>query len=138
MEMSLLQDLLKELPLSSALRERVELAEEAYERASQEVESCRQRIAALERENETLRARLPSEPAGELGDDTVRVLVHLFRAEELENRDAAIMARDLEMERGVLQYHLDRLKDVGLSSVMDVYWSLTREGRRYIVERKLI
>jgi hypothetical protein len=42
--------------------------------------------AALEREVEALRAQIPSEPA-RLGDYTVRVLVHLFKAAELEERD---------------------------------------------------
>lgn len=135
--MSLLQDLLDEVPLSEALRERVALAEEKYERANKEIEVFGQRIAALEREIEILRAQIPSEPSP-LGGDSVRVLVHLFKVEELQNRDGAIMARELEMERGVLQYHLDRLRDLGLSDATDIYWGVTAEGRRYVVERKLI
>ena len=54
--MGLLQDLLKEVPLSSVLKERVALAEEKYENAVKEMEGYKQRIAALERENEILRA----------------------------------------------------------------------------------
>ena len=145
--MGWLQDLLKEVPLSNVLRERVALAEETYDRAIREIEDYKQRIAALERENETLtlRAQVPSEPASGLGKDTVRVLVHLFGAEEIDDRDIGAMSRELAMERGVLEYHLDRLKKSGLADVTGgnyalehVYWAVTPEGRRHVVEGKLI
>jgi hypothetical protein len=86
--MGLLQDLLKEVPLSSVLRERVALAEEKYEHASREVKTYKQRIAALERKNETLRVQISSNPtANALSSDTARVLVHLFRAKDMYARD---------------------------------------------------
>jgi len=143
--MGWLQDLLQEVPLSSVLRERVALAEERYEHAIQEIKSCKQRIAVLESENEGLRAKIPPEPLNTLGDDTTRVLIHLFRTAELDDRDVGAMARRLEMERALLQYHLDRLLDGRLAEETGgnylhghVYWALTPEGRRYVVERKLI
>jgi DNA-binding transcriptional ArsR family regulator len=143
--MGWLQELLKEVPLSSVLKERVALAEEKFERASKEIESCKQRIAALERENEMLHAQIPSEVPIALGSDTARVLVSLFRAANMEERDVGAIARKLAMERGVLQYHLDRLQEAGLADVTGsnyldghVYWGLTTEGRRYVVEHKLI
>jgi DNA-binding HxlR family transcriptional regulator len=50
----------------------------------------------------------------------------------------------LNMERGVLQYHLDRLDAAGLAHVTGsnyvdehTYWGLTPQGRQYVVERKL-
>ncbi|MGA9195106.1 MAG: hypothetical protein WB037_08455 [Pseudolabrys sp.] len=141
--MSLLQDLLKEVPLSSVLRERVALAEDKFERASKEIDGYRQRIAALERENEELRAQIPSGPPN-IDADTDRVLVTIFRAEDMEDRDIGIMARKLSMERGILQYHLDRLKEAGLADVTGgnylhghVYWGLTPKGRQHVVEGKL-
>lgn len=143
--MGWLQDLLKEVPLSSVLRERVVLAEEKFDSASKEVRDCKKRIADLEQEIEALRAQIPSEPAGELATDTTRVLVYVFRAAELDDRDVGAIATALEMERGVLQYHLDRLSDAGLAEVTGgnyvhghVYWGLTAEGRRYVVEMRLI
>jgi DNA-binding MarR family transcriptional regulator len=143
--MGLLQDLLKEVPLSSVLKERVALAEEKFERASKEIESYKQRVAALERENEMLRAQIPSKPPRTLDGDTARVLVGLFKAAEMEDRDVGAMARELVMERGVLQYHLDRLQEAGLADVTGanylhehIYWGLTPKGRQYVVEEKLI
>ena len=47
-----------------------------------------------------------------MGADTTRVLVHLFKvAGAREERDVGIMAQGLSMERGVLQYHLDQLRE---------------------------
>jgi hypothetical protein len=144
--MSLLQDLLTEVPLSAVLRERVTLAEERFQRANEEVQVCRQRIAALEEEIKSLRTKLPVEPvAKDIGDDTIRVLLHLFRASDMDHRDVGIMAQALQFEKSVLQYHLDRLDEIGLAEVTGanylhghVYWALTPEGRRYVVERNLI
>jgi DNA-binding transcriptional ArsR family regulator len=121
--MGWLQDLLQEVPLSSVLKERVALAEDRFESAKQQIDAYKVKVAALEREvqtlhNEiqTLRAQLPAAGSYKnLGDDTTRVLVHIFRTPELEQRDAGAMALALGMERSVLQYHLDRLREAGLA-----------------------
>lgn len=78
----------------------------------------------------------------ELGEDTCRVLVQLFRAEKGHNSEAA-MAAALGMERGVVRYHLDRLKEANFAFVTasgrgHTYWALMSEARRCVVERKLI
>src|SRR5262249_39824875 len=111
---SLLQELLTKVPLPAMLRERVALADEKYQRAIGEVESLKQRFAAIERENVALRARAPGEPTSKLGDDTVRVLVHLFMTDAREERDLGTMSKKLGMERNAVQYHLDQLKADGL------------------------
>jgi DNA-binding MarR family transcriptional regulator len=144
--MGWLQDLLKDVPLSDAVRGQVALAEERYERAIQEVEGYKRRISALENENEslTLRAQLPAEPASGLEGDTLRVLAHLFGVGEIDGRDVGAMSKDLAMERSALERHLDRLKKSGLADVtggnyvlQHVYWALTPEGRRHVAEVKL-
>ena len=55
------------------------------------------------------------------------------------------LAQRLQMERGVAEYHLDQLKTRGLAVCTGgnylhgyVYWGLTPEGRRYVVENGLI
>lgn len=143
--MGWLEDLLKEVPLSSVLRERIALAEEKYERATRENENLKQRLTVLENENLKLRTQIQREQESPLGDDTNRVLVHLFRAREMEDRDVGAMARALEMEHGILRYHLDRLDEAKLAECTggnldsgEIYWALRPEGRRYVVERKLI
>ena len=143
--MGIIQDLLTEVPLSAVMRERVALAEEKYERATKESEGYKQRIAALEHEIEILRALVPSQSAGELGADTTRVLVYFFKAPQVEQRDVGNAARAMNMERNVLQYHLDRLKDAGLAQSAGgnylhghSYWALTSDGRRHVVENKLV
>jgi hypothetical protein len=95
-KMGLLQDLLKEVPLSSVLKERVALAEEKHARAMEENEGYKKRVASLERENESLRAQLPKSD-GTLSENTACVLVHLFRAPTREHRDVSFMSRQLVM-----------------------------------------
>jgi predicted ArsR family transcriptional regulator len=60
-------------------------------------------------------------------------------------RDVGAMAEKLRFERNVLQCHLDRLQETGLVETTGgnylhghVYWALIPEGRRYVVESKLI
>jgi hypothetical protein len=81
-------------------------------------------------------------PETTLNDDTVRVLIHIFRTRRLEDRDVGAMARALNLERGVLEYHPDRLADAELAETAGgnylhghVYWALTPKGRQHVVER---
>ena len=144
--MGAIQDLLQEVPLSAVLRERVALADDKLARATEEAENYKRRIADLERENEMLRSQNPTAKSESgLGPDTTRVLVHLFKNTDQELRDVGFMVTVLQMERSVLQYHLDRLKDAGMAKLTSsnyvhgtVYWGLTPEGRQHAVEGKLI
>jgi DNA-binding MarR family transcriptional regulator len=144
--MGWLQDLLREVPLSSVLKERVALAEEKYDLATKEIEFLKQRIGVLEDENAKLRAQIILRIGGAtLSDDTTRVLMHIFRTNKLEDRDVGAMAVALAMERSVFQYHLDQLKEAGLAEsaggnhkYRHTYWALTSNGRGYVVEHKLV
>ena len=60
-------------------------------------------------------------------------------------RDVGALAAVLKMEKGVVQYHLDRLDEAGCAESTGanylhghVYWALTPEGRRRVVESKPI
>ena len=77
--------------------------------------------------------------------DTGRVLVHLFKADEKGERDVETMARILEMGRNVIRYHLEQLKEAGLADIESgkyiygpIYWAVTAEGRKHVVEGQLI
>ena len=109
----------KDVPLSAVLKERVELAEQKYEGAIKENATLKQRVNDLENEVATLRAQIPTKQADPLGEDTTRVLVHLFRAEghDLGHRDVGAMTRALHMDHSVLQYHLDRIREAGLGKI---------------------
>jgi hypothetical protein len=148
--MGWLQDMLKEVPLSAVLKERVALAEDESKRDKQrietlesEIKNLRERIAASERENENLRAKVPKS-AGALSEDTKGVLVHLFKTVSQEDRDVGAMSRHMVMEEGVLQYHLDQLGEAGFADMTGmnyiyggVYWGISPAGRRYVVENEL-
>jgi DNA-binding MarR family transcriptional regulator len=143
--MGSIQDLLQEVPLAAVLRERVALADQKYEAALHEVELLKRKVEALQRENADLRAQIPEDGEADLSDDTKGVLVRLFKATREQERDVKAMAAGMGMERGVLQYHLDRLREAGLANRAggnalrgDTYWSLTAKGRQRVVEGKLI
>jgi len=140
--MGAIQDLLQEVPLSAVLRERVGLAEAKYNLAVKENEDLKQRLRALEEENASLRAQIPKQ--GGLEEDTIRVLVHFFRA-EYDATDIGMTAQMLRMEKGVVKYHLDQLENASMAECVGfnsnsghVYWALTPVGRKYAVENKLI
>jgi hypothetical protein len=79
----------------------------------------------------------------ELEGDAERMLVHLFRADDIENRGVDRIAEALHMEKGMLKYHLDCLQRANFAHMtsmddVDVYWGITPEGRQYVVRRKLV
>jgi len=62
-----------------------------------------------------------------------------------DDRDVGAMARALQMDRNVLQYHLDCLIDANFADEISLNYLTgkklfgpTPEGRRYVVEGKLI
>jgi DNA-binding MarR family transcriptional regulator len=82
----------------------------------------------------------------DLGEDAHRVLVYLFRAHaDKDARDVGVIATQFGMDRGMLEYHLDRLDEAKFAENTGfnylhgtVYWAITPEGRKYVVDRKLI
>ena len=79
-----------------------------------------------------------------MNDDTRRVLVLLFQAED-RDMHAEGLAQNLQLDRGVVQYHLDGLNARGMAEHaganyldVDICWELTPEGRRYVVENGLL
>jgi DNA-binding transcriptional ArsR family regulator len=82
-----------------------------------EIENLKQRIGVLENENAELRANIPQNVDVPLSADTSRVLVHLFRAREIEDRDVGAISSALGMEKGLLKYHLDHLQEAELADV---------------------
>ena len=79
-------------------------------------------------------------------DDTARVLIHLFASDAREDREVRAMVKMLAMSRSELQYHLDELKGAGLVDMEsgkyvhgnNICWALTAEGRKEVVERRLL
>jgi DNA-binding MarR family transcriptional regulator len=78
-------------------------------------------------------------------DEAIRVLTYLFKMTDPEHRDVGVMAKVINLERNALLYHLDRLEEAKLAENTGfnyvsgrVYWDLTAQGRRYVVEHKLV
>ena len=81
----------------------------------------------------------PDNLSNVLEEPVSRVLLHLFNADKVEHRGVRLMARMFGLERGMLDYYLDRLKDCGLAALgsigpHDSYWAVTPAGRKFVVE----
>ena len=94
------------------------------------------------RQSEPIRAQ--SSTRHMIDEESKRVLLQLFRTEGGDNH-VELISRALLMDRGILQYHLDRLADFGFAECTGVNyltghinWGLTSEGRRYVVENGLL
>ncbi len=65
-----------------------------------------------------------------------RLLVHLFR--DGYHRNVVALARALHLEQSAVKGHLDRLVEARLARLKVVqghlYWGITEEGRRYVME----
>jgi len=73
--------------------------------------------------------------------DTERLLDHMFKIDNWELCEVGYMCDVLRLERSVLQYHLDCLEEAGFAKLTssrynNVYWRLTPDGRRYVMESK--
>lgn len=144
--MSWLSDLIKDIPVSAVLKERLALAEDKFNKITDENGELRERVAELEAEVTDLRARIPAEPKQaphDLSEKTLEVMVYLFRAQG-RNKDVGIIASNVRLERSEAEYHLELLEERGLSEITGgdyvdghIYWDLTTLGRRYVVENGL-
>jgi hypothetical protein len=63
----------------------------------------------------------------------------------MEARDVGVMASILQLEEGMLEYHLVILDEAKLAentgfNYLDggVFWAITPQGRRYVVEHNLL
>jgi len=144
-------DFLKEVPLSAVLKERVELAEQRFRIQSDEKErllkengELRLRLAELEKELERSKPASDSSKKDGLSDDSIRVLVFLFRAPPERNNEVSV-ASAFNMEHGVARYHLDELAKRDLARLGSVNmntgqknWGLTAAGRRKVVEEGML
>lgn len=143
--MGWIQDLLKDVPISEVLRERVALAEDkleaaevAKETAQAQVEALKERVALLEQKLAAHESAAPEDPA--LEPDAIKVLGYMFNDKSGRSGQIA-MAAALKQEPGMLKYFLDQLRDAGFAQVGssnmrtgEVYWNLTKEGRKYAVQ----
>ncbi|NEU95026.1 hypothetical protein [Bradyrhizobium uaiense] len=86
----------------------------------------------------------PPPPPVDLDDDTLKVLVYLFKLPNSDHSDSRYISGHLGIDRSYVKYHLDQLSDRefailgGFSmDTGDQYWSVTPKGRAYVVRNKL-
>ena len=96
-----LVDIFKEYLHSAVLREE-------RDKAKAEAESFRKKAEELER-------RLDANHS-DLSHETCRVLIYLFQSDE-DDCETDLMTDELQMEQGMIKYHLDLLQERGSSSM---------------------
>ena len=133
MTMGWLLDKFANMELSADVKERLSAIE------SEIVES----LAALERENAELRAKVP--PPSSLDVVSERVLTFLFKDTSTSGVTVTDVVHDLELEPNVARYHLDRLAEQKLAYQQRYFgfgreaaWASTPKGRKYIIYNKLV
>lgn len=149
--MSWIREIFKEVQLSDVMRERVALADDRVEHtlakleASEEtVKRLKERIALLEEELAKHEIATPAEPHISLSTKATELMLEMFRADRLFDRDVGAMARKLGIDRNTAKYHLDQLKNCGFARSTGAnykhhheYWGLMPAGRKHVVEQIL-
>lgn len=151
MRLSWLKELLTDIPLSEVLKERIALADDKVRKAelerhelATELDAAQKKIEQLERELSELKKQSIEDKVGnKLDGDASRVLGYLFNAKG-EERDTRYISRRLDLQEGMLDYHLDTLESINFAVCSGgnyvsgaVYWDITPAGRKFAVEHIL-
>lgn len=151
--LKMFEKLINEHGSSTILKERIELINDKYEALSDKLENSKKENQLLHQENETLKQQivdlqrqLESYPVNdEFPHEQKEILKLLFKTND-SVRDELI-ARELNIEIGVLNYHIDELLEkefinhpsyiMGSSLTGTKGYrkqSISKNGRKYVVE----
>lgn len=107
-----------------------------------EITFLNEKLEKLTKDNEKLRAKIQNyeQPAHNNPLDEVKVKILLFLSSNNECTSEKI-ARFLNIDSQVIKFHLEKLKKskmIKYKSYFPSSWYLTQEGRKYLIENKLI
>ena len=141
--MGWLTDLLKEIPASAVLKEKLETREAEYEQLKAERDGLRQELRATRDELESLKQQLQrSQAQGEL-DDNEKKLIALMAEVDPNRVVAPAIAGQLGLTPIRAQHHLDRLVQLGhvhaahFVAPRPTQYGLTQQGRKYALDAGL-
>lgn len=149
--MGWLKELLTDIPLSEVLKERIALADDKVRKAEldqqelvSKLDAANEKIGRIERELSEFRKQSTEDQVGnKLDGDAARVLGYLFNAKG-DERDTRRISRSLDLQEGMLDYHLDTLEELDFAVCSGgnyvsgaVYWDITPAGRKFAVENIL-
>lgn len=149
--MGLVADLLKDIPLSSVLKEKIATFEEENATLKQENASLKDDIRALTTKVQKLEAEVVSlkdeiktlAQPDTVPDEQVKILAYLADEGALHFRDS--MAINLHLNHARLDYFLEKLKEreyvswIGGSTAGEsIRYFLTPKGRDYLFRNNLI
>lgn len=134
--MGILTDILKELPLSAVLRERLQELEKRYEQVEEENKKLRD-------ENHELKKRLQDVTgADKLEEIEEKILVLLSSSNQ--ELTAQIIGSNLELNLTKVEYYLKKMQNAQIVFSHDYYtgrpseYYLAQKGREYLVKNNLL
>jgi septal ring factor EnvC (AmiA/AmiB activator) len=152
--LAMFEKLINEHGSSVILKERIELINDKYEALETKLVNSEKEKELLQQENELLKQKIEqlqaqvieSQPKGDdLPTEQQSILKSLFKANS-SVRDE-IIAQELNIEIGVLNYHLDELQEKGFLNHPSIIMgnsitgakgfkkrSISKSGRKYVVE----
>jgi predicted nuclease with TOPRIM domain len=131
--MGIITDILKEIPVSAVLRDKLQELEKKYEEL--EVENTQ-----LKGENQKLKSKVKElTSSDELCEDEVKILKLLSSGQKLP---ANMIAHILSLSLTKTEYYLGKMYDQYVSAGhfvgMHSQYSLIQKGREYLVENDLV
>ncbi|MGO9019117.1 MAG: hypothetical protein ACLQVJ_12300 [Syntrophobacteraceae bacterium] len=134
-------DLIKDVPVSAVVKERLALAEDRFRAIEEENKKLKRRIAALEEENKGLRAQSPaSQQPQEPEEIEIKIMTLLSKIGQGTIRD---VAQTLQISITKAEYHISEMEEAELlhgsySYVDEATFSLAQKGRVFLVKNDLV
>ena len=140
-------DLLKEVPMTAVLRERLELEKERIDAKMAEMQKEIDQYKAISEEQnqelERLRALVPADNGVQLQQQTIDVLTWLFNA-SAEQRHEFALAQALQLKNEIVKHHIRTLREAGFiqqtsiaSSMGPALWTILQPGSEYVIQNGL-
>jgi hypothetical protein len=142
--MGWLTDLLKEIPISAVLKEKLDAVEAKHSEVEDENARLKDDLRHAKEQIKTLEGRIASlTNANQLPPVEIEILKLLADHRELKKQT---LCRKFQLHPQSLRYHFERLSlegyishvEVSVSTGIDDVYSLKHKGREYLTQKNLI
>lgn len=141
--MGWITDILKEIPLSAVLKEKLEMREAEYDKLKAERDDLRLQLEKAQAEIQCLKKDAERlKPGGDLDEAEVKILLLLASARH------EIIAGDIAQATGIsptkTQYYVTKLEEAGFVDGIHFYsgqaseYLIAHKGREYLISRNLV
>ena len=142
--MCIITDILKEIPLSAVLREKIIDLEKTMSEKDAKIKeleiSLQNASLIIEQQTQKTKKLENFSQDTSLEENEIKIILFLANTKE-DRRTSENMSRSLKINLQVIKFHLEELKKYNFIKYKPYFpssWYLTQEGRRYLIENKLI